>query len=156
MHKSALAGLVTSALAIAGLLWSAMSAHAQGSASGQKPTSDAGAAKGEVVMEEITVTGIRLSLAKSVGVKRNADIVSDAIVAEDIGKFPQQNMAESLQRITGVQITRSKGEGQLVSVRGLDRNSRNCCTTADICLRQAAHEVSTSPFFPPTLSASCK
>jgi iron complex outermembrane receptor protein len=114
MHKSALAGLAKSALAIAGLLWSAMSAHAQ------EPASTAGAAKAEVMMEEIMVTGIRLSLAKSVGVKRNADVISDAIVAEDIGKFPQQNMAESLQRITGVQITRSKGEGQLVSVRGLD------------------------------------
>jgi TonB-dependent receptor len=108
MHKSALAGLINSALVIAGLLWSAMSAHAQGSPAG------------EAIIEKVEVTGIRYSLAKSVGAKRDADIVSDSIVAEDIGKFPQQNMAESLQRITGVQITRSKGEGQLVSVRGLD------------------------------------
>ena len=71
-------------------------------------------------IDEVMVTGIRYSLAESVEVKRAADIISDSIMAEDIGKFPQQNMAESLQRITGVQITRSKGEGQLVSVRGLD------------------------------------
>lgn len=109
MHKSALAGLVNGALVIAGLLWSAMPAHAQG---GEAITGEA--------IDEVIVTGIRYSLAKSVGAKHDADIISDAIVAEDIGKFPQQNMAESLQRITGVQITRSKGEGQLVSVRGLD------------------------------------
>lgn len=112
MHKLALARLINSALVIAGLLCGAMSAHAQG----QQSTSDAG----EATIDEVIVTGIRYSLAKSVGAKRDADIISDAIVAEDIGKFPQQNMAESLQRITGVQITRSKGEGQLVSVRGLD------------------------------------
>ena len=107
MHKSTLAGLIKSILAIAALPLSATSAHAQTSPAGQ-------------TLDEVVVTGIRLSLAKSVEVKRDADIISDAIVAEDIGKFPQQNMAESLQRITGVQITRSKGEGQLVSVRGLD------------------------------------
>ncbi len=107
MYKSALAGLINSSLVIAGLLWSAMSAHAQGAGAGE-------------AIDEVIVTGIRYSLAESVGAKRAADIISDSIMAEDIGKFPQQNMAESLQRITGVQITRSKGEGQLVSVRGLD------------------------------------
>ena len=115
MYKSAQASLINSALLIAGLLWSATSAHAQGSASGQQPASSE-----SEELDELVVTGIRYSLAKSVTAKRDAEIVSDAIVAEDIGKFPQQNMAESLQRITGVQITRSKGEGQLVSVRGLD------------------------------------
>jgi iron complex outermembrane recepter protein len=71
-------------------------------------------------LDRVTITGIRGSLAKSVATKREADSITDSIAAEDIGKFPQQNMAESLQRITGVQITRSKGEGQSVSVRGLD------------------------------------
>ena len=80
MHKSTLAGMVKSTLALAGLLSSATSAHAQ------------------AAIGEVTVTGIRLSLAKSVEVKRDADIISDAIVAEDIGKFPQQNMAESRRR----------------------------------------------------------
>ncbi|MEO0832065.1 MAG: TonB-dependent receptor plug domain-containing protein [Pseudomonadota bacterium] len=51
--------------------------------------------------------------------KRNADSVVDSISAEDVGKFPDTNLAESLQRITGVAIDRSGGEGQFVTVRGL-------------------------------------
>jgi TonB-dependent receptor len=68
---------------------------------------------------EIVVSGIRQSLTNSALIKRNADVVVDAITAEDIGKFPDQNIAESLQRITGVTIDRSGGEGQLLTVRGL-------------------------------------
>ncbi len=66
----------------------------------------------------IVVTGIRASLEKSLEVKRNAQGVVDAISAEDIGKFPDTNLAESLQRITGVSIDRSNGEGSSVTVRG--------------------------------------
>jgi iron complex outermembrane receptor protein len=69
--------------------------------------------------QEIVVTGFRRSLQAANARKRDADIVSDGISAEDIGKFPDQNLAESLQRITGVQITRSRGEGSSVSIRGL-------------------------------------
>jgi TonB-dependent receptor len=68
----------------------------------------------------VQVNGYGGSLAKSVAIKRSAESISDTIAAEDIGKFPEQNLAESLQRITGVQITRSNGEGQFVSLRGLD------------------------------------
>ena len=61
----------------------------------------------EVASEEaIVVTGIRASLQKSMNIKRNAQGVVDAISAEDIGKFPDTNLAESLQRITGVSIAR--------------------------------------------------
>ena len=70
------------------------------------------------VIEEIVVTGIRGSLAASADIKRNASGVVDAISAEDIGKFPDTNLAESLQRITGVSIDRARGEGQKVTVRG--------------------------------------
>ncbi len=70
-------------------------------------------------IEKITVTGIQASLIKSMDIKRSSDGVVDAIAAEDIGKFPDQNVAESLQRISGVAIDREGGEGQLVSVRGL-------------------------------------
>lgn len=70
------------------------------------------------VAEEVLVTGIRGSLQRSMDVKRNAEGVVDAISAEDIGKFPDTNLAESLQRITGVSIDRSGGEGQLITVRG--------------------------------------
>jgi iron complex outermembrane recepter protein len=69
--------------------------------------------------EEITVTGIRASLESAIQVKRQASAIVDAISAEDMGKFPDQNLAESLQRITGVQISRSRGEGSNVSIRGL-------------------------------------
>lgn len=67
---------------------------------------------------EIIVTGIRASLQQSMNIKREAQGVVDAISAEDIGKFPDTNLAESLQRITGVSIDRSSGEGSKVTVRG--------------------------------------
>jgi TonB-dependent receptor len=68
--------------------------------------------------DAIVVTGIRASLQKSMNIKRNAQGVVDAISAEDIGKFPDTNLAESLQRITGVSIDRQSGEGSKVTVRG--------------------------------------
>ena len=68
--------------------------------------------------DEIVVSGIRASLKASMDLKRDAQGVVDAISAEDIGKFPDTNLAESLQRITGVSIDRSSGEGSKVTVRG--------------------------------------
>lgn len=68
--------------------------------------------------DEIVVSGIRASLRASLDVKRDSQGVVDAITAEDIGKFPDTNLAESLQRITGVSIDRSSGEGSTVTVRG--------------------------------------
>lgn len=67
----------------------------------------------------VIATGIRSSLEQSLDVKRNSDSIVDAISAEDVGKFPDTNIAESLQRITGVAIDRSGGEGQFITVRGL-------------------------------------
>src|SRR5690606_10678689 len=69
-------------------------------------------------LEEIVVTGLRESLQQSMETKRDAIGVVDAINAEDIGKFPDTNLAESLQRITGVSIDRRNGEGALVTARG--------------------------------------
>ena len=69
-------------------------------------------------LEEVVVTGIRGSLKASMEIKRDATGVVDAISAEDIGKFPDTNLAESLQRITGVSIDRVNGEGGAVTVRG--------------------------------------
>lgn len=69
-------------------------------------------------IEEIVTTGIRGSLTRSMDIKRGATGVVDAISAEDIGKFPDANLAESLQRITGVSIDRQRGEGSQVTVRG--------------------------------------
>lgn len=72
----------------------------------------------EAESEEIIVTGIRASLMQAMDTKRDAMGVVDSISAEDIGKFPDTNLAESLQRITGVSIDRSNGEGSFVTVRG--------------------------------------
>ena len=80
---------------------------------------EAAEAADDEVIEEIVVTGIRGSLRKAIDRKRNADSIIDALVAEDIGKFPDQNLAESMQRITGVAIDRMRGEGSMVSIRGL-------------------------------------
>jgi len=70
------------------------------------------------VVEEVVVTGIRASAQASMDIKRDATGVVDAISAEDIGKFPDTNLAESLQRITGVSIDRTNGEGSRITVRG--------------------------------------
>jgi TonB-dependent receptor len=69
-------------------------------------------------LEEVVVTGLRGSLKASMETKRDAIGVVDAINAEDIGKFPDTNLSESLQRITGVSIDRRNGEGALVTARG--------------------------------------
>ncbi len=75
-------------------------------------------APSEAAMEEVVVTGIRSSLMQSMNLKRDATGVVDAISAEDIGDFPDSNLAESLQRITGVSVDRERGEGARVTVRG--------------------------------------
>lgn len=76
------------------------------------------AQESDPAFEQIQVTGIRGSMSRAMDVKRDSSGVVDAISAEDIGKFPDTNLAESLQRITGVSIDRSGGEGQLITVRG--------------------------------------
>ncbi|MFA6124231.1 TonB-dependent receptor [Sphingomonas sp.] len=68
--------------------------------------------------DDIVVTGVRASLERSIAIKRNSTGIVDAISAEDIGKFPDTNLAESLQRITGVSIDRVNGQGAQVTVRG--------------------------------------
>ncbi|WP_417451046.1 TonB-dependent receptor [Kordiimonas sp.] len=68
--------------------------------------------------EEIVVTGIRGALRKSLDMKRNNNAIVDAVSSEDIGKFPDKNVAESLQRVPGVTIQRQFGEGAAVSIRG--------------------------------------
>ncbi|WP_331345547.1 TonB-dependent receptor [Cellvibrio sp. UBA7661] len=70
-------------------------------------------------LEEVVVTGIAASLSRSIDKKRNSDLVADSITAEDLGKFPDNNIADSLQRIPGVAIDRAGGEGRFVSIRGL-------------------------------------
>jgi TonB-dependent receptor len=94
------------AMAVAGAMFGSQTAVAQ----------SAGA--NDATIEVIQVSGIRSSLKASMDDKKNSNVVSDGIKAEDLGKFPDLNVAESLQRITGVSIDRSGGEGQAVTVRG--------------------------------------
>lgn len=69
-------------------------------------------------VEIIQVSGIRGSIARAMDMKRESSGVMDAISAEEMGKFPDTNLAESLQRITGVTVSRSNGEGSQITVRG--------------------------------------
>jgi len=69
-------------------------------------------------LDTVVVTGIRNSLSQAMDIKRDSAGVVDAISAEDIGKFPDTNLAESLQRITGISIERRDGEGAQVTARG--------------------------------------
>ena len=69
-------------------------------------------------LEEVVITGLRASLTKAADIKRKSDGVVDVITSEDIGKFADANLAEALQRISGVSIDRSNGEGNQISVRG--------------------------------------
>lgn len=73
-------------------------------------------------IEEVVVTGIRGSLRASIETKRDATGVVDALTAEDVGKFPDKNLAESLQRVPGIVVNREFGEGERVSVRGTSPN----------------------------------
>ena len=73
-------------------------------------------------VEEIVVTGIRSSLKAAQDLKRADSRIIDAIVAEDIGKLPDNNIAEALQRVTGVTINRDYGVGNAVSIRGTNKN----------------------------------
>ena len=104
-NKSQVA-IAVSVVLTAGLL---MPVQAQDAAQGQAQ---------DVDVEIIQVKGIRGSLARSMDVKRDASGVVDAISAEEMGKFPDTNLAESLQRITGVSVSRANGEGSQITVRG--------------------------------------
>ena len=72
--------------------------------------------------DEVIATGIRQSLENALVEKRNADSLVEVILAEDIGKLPDQNLAEVLENITGIQITRTAGVGTGVQIRGTNDN----------------------------------
>jgi len=79
------------------------------------------AAPADPAESEVIVTGIRGSLQSAQGLKRNADQVVDSIVAEDIGKLPDVNVTEALQRVSGIQVGRDRGEGSGITIRGLSQ-----------------------------------
>ncbi|WP_281780747.1 TonB-dependent receptor [Lysobacter auxotrophicus] len=102
---------------------SALAQDAAASASTAPATTTAAAPAADAPpteLDTVTVTGFRGALEKALDKKRSEIGVVDAIVAEDIADFPDLNLAESLQRIPGVSISRDAGEGRNISVRGLD------------------------------------
>lgn len=108
-----LRGLMLSASLVGGIA----AAQAQDAApAAQQP---AGADPGSAAPADIVVTGYRQSIEQSLRQKREANAFVDVITAEDIGKFPDKNVADSLQRVPGVIIERDGGEGSRVSIRGL-------------------------------------
>ncbi|MEZ0470107.1 TonB-dependent receptor [Luteimonas salinilitoris] len=103
-----------SALSAAIVACIAFNAHAQDAS--QAPNSTEQAKQ----LDTVTVTGYRGSLEKSQAVKRSANAIVDAISAEDIGKFPDTNAAESLAHLPGITVDRQFGEGEKVSINGTD------------------------------------
>ncbi len=94
-----------------------------GVASAMMAMSTSGLAQSESKeIEEVVVTGIRSSLANALAEKRDSDNLVEVIIAEDIGKLPDQNLAEVLENITGIQITRQAGIGTGVQIRGTNSN----------------------------------
>ncbi|HIE1099606.1 MULTISPECIES: TonB-dependent receptor [Stenotrophomonas] len=98
------------ALALAAAVIPAGAAAQQAASTGSQEATD---------LDSVQVTGYRYAIEKSLSQKRDANAVVEVITAEDVGKFPDKNVADALQRVPGVIITRSGGEGKNVSVRGL-------------------------------------
>jgi iron complex outermembrane receptor protein len=111
-------------LATTALTLSAAAAQAQTTLTTTPPGSSEqaqpAAADGGQSGDEIVVTGYRGSLREAINVKRNANAVVDVITSEDVGKFPDRNVAESLSHIPGVSIDRRFGEGEKVAILGTD------------------------------------
>lgn len=105
------AGLVLSAPALA------QNAPAKGSGDANSPAADPlnGASPADII-----VVGTRASLQSAIARKRNAGTVVDSIVADDIASFPDKNIGDSLARVTGVQLSREFGEGNQISIRGVE------------------------------------
>jgi len=73
-------------------------------------------------IETVTVTGFRASLANALQLKQKSNLIMESVTAEDVGKMPDQNVAESLQRLPGVQIAHDEGKGTRVLIDGLRQN----------------------------------
>jgi TonB-dependent receptor len=108
--------MASGALAVS--LLAAAGAHAQEAVATAPQAAPAAEESSEV--EQIVVSGYRSSLSKALGVKRTSIGAVDAIMAEDIAAFPDQNLAEAIQRLPGVTIDRVGGEGHQITVRGLN------------------------------------
>lgn len=112
-------------LAASILAFSVTAANAQQAAATPEPSpAPATAVSDEDTTNAIVVSGVRQSIESSIGDKRNATEIKDSITAEDIGQLANDNVAEALQRIPGVEINRSNdGAGKQVQIRGLSENN---------------------------------
>jgi TonB-dependent receptor len=113
-RKTILSASIFAILAMASSIAPAQDAAQPTSAQDAKPAADA------TDIDAVVVQGIRASLQKSLETKRSADAVVEAITAEDIGKFPNTNVAEAMTQIPGVTIDRRFGQGERVSIDGTD------------------------------------
>lgn len=114
MNGASRAALMCTALAIG---FVPQMAYAQ--EAGDTAQTTASAEQAPEAESEIIVTGVRAAINKALDVKRNSNVIVDSISAEDIGKLPDNNIAEAIQRIPGVSIDRSGGEGRYISINGL-------------------------------------
>ncbi|MHB8284296.1 MAG: TonB-dependent receptor [Caulobacteraceae bacterium] len=101
---------------------------------GGAPEAGSGATASGNEVSEVVVTGVRASLQSAQNIRKNSTDIVDSIVAEDIGKLPDNTVGDALQRVTGVQITRAAGEASSVEIRGLPNvtseiNGRDIFTT---------------------------
>lgn len=119
MRPTLLVGSVSLFAMLAALPAAAQTTPTDAAPAGASPSSSEAASTTD---DEIVVTGIRGSLIQSIDAKRNSDVIADIITAEDIGKFPDRNVAEALQRVPGIVINREFGEGERVSLRGTAPN----------------------------------
>ena len=107
------------AAASGGMAWAVDDTTAADPAAATTAAAATTGAKGDPELQEIVVTGLRASLEKSLEIKKNATVVLDSINSEELGRFPDADVADSLNHLPGITISRTTGgEGQKVSVRG--------------------------------------
>jgi iron complex outermembrane recepter protein len=117
--RTRIALLISASLYIAAAAGSPIDGVADSQSAAKPQPAAPGDAAGEL-LPQVVVTGLRASLEKSLEIKKNADIVLDSINATELGRFPDDDVADSLSHITGISISRTTGgEGQYVGVRGL-------------------------------------
>lgn len=120
LHRHTLCHGIALALLMPATAWSQTATPAAEAPAAQDGTTQTTAEGRAVDLDTVVVTGVRASLARATDIKRDAAVVQDSISALELGRFPDDNVADSLSHITGVSISRvAGGEGQKVSVRGL-------------------------------------
>jgi TonB-dependent receptor len=139
-----LATVLLGATALAGIpsLALAQSAPAERSSSGDRESQDPAEAQ-DTRVDEIVVTGFRQSYANAIASKRNEDSITDGISSDGLGRFPDLNVGEALQRVPGVQINReAEGRNATINLRGLpgefSRLTLNGVAFAEPILRESA------------------